>query len=82
MGIRRIKELIISKRIKVKVKNNFYFRTPALSRPDGRGEFIFLPGWQVRASGKHPVGVFSEQPDRRGGQFRHPLQKAEFFIKD
>jgi hypothetical protein len=34
-----------------------------------------LPGWQGRALMKHPAGVSSEQPDRRGGQFRHPNVK-------
>jgi hypothetical protein len=27
------------------------------------------------------VGVFSEEPGCRGGQFRHPHQQAEFFFE-
>jgi hypothetical protein len=28
-----------------------------------------------------PVGNFSEEPGCWGGQFRHPLQQAEFFFE-
>ena len=27
-----------------------------------------------------PVGNFSEEPDCRGGQFRHPVHQAEFLL--
>jgi hypothetical protein len=26
-------------------------------------KILLMPGWQGRASRKHPVGVFSEEPD-------------------
>ena len=42
--------------------------------------FAGLPRWQGRASKNCPVGNFSEEPACRGGQFRHPFIKAEFFI--
>ena len=59
--------------------NNFvslYFRSPCLNRSDGRGECSFL---SPDGRGDSPAG--GEQPDCGGGQFRHPIQQAVFFVK-
>ena len=64
---------------KDKDKSFLYFRSPVNFCLRYLG-MCSLPGWQGRALMKHPAGVSSEQPDCRGGQFRHPGRSNEFFV--
>ena len=55
------------------------FRMKSLKNISIFAVLIKRPGWQGRASKIARWAIFSEEPDCRGGQFRHPLLPAEFF---